>query len=123
MHDEPERLEEAIAEATAAFDAANHAFGRFVTYAVRPRNEPVPAAVQSVRELLQDAALLVPQESSLPAAEEFLAALRTALDGLTRFLAEPPPGYALEEARQTPEALEEAIGVLEGALGSGGEQG
>ena len=113
-----DELEYAIAEATAAFDAANHAFGRFVTYAVRPRNQAVPPSVQAVRDLLQDAALAVPQETSVEAAQEFLTALWAALEGLTGFLGEPPPGYALEEARQAPGALEEAIAALEGALGS-----
>ena len=113
-----DELECAIAEATAAFDAANHAFGRFVTYAVRPRNQAVPPSVEAVREFLQDAALSVPQETSVEAAQDFLTALREALDGLTAFLGEPPHGYALEEARQAPGALEEAVAALEGALDS-----
>ncbi len=115
---DPEELRYAIEEATAAFDAANHAFGRFVTYAVRPHNEPVPPAVQTVRESLQDAALSVPQEQSEAAAREFLGTLQTALDAVTRFLQQPPAGYALEEAMAAPGALEEAIDVLQRVLGS-----
>jgi len=118
---DPEELGYAIEEATAAFDAANHAFGRFVTYVVRPHNEPVPPAVQTVRESLQDGALSVPQDQTEAAAREFLGSLHTALDVVTRFLQQPPPGYALEEAMATPGALEEAIDALQGVLGSAAE--
>jgi hypothetical protein len=114
-------LDFAIAEATAAFDAANHAFGRFVTYVVRPHNEPVPPSVHNVRAFFQEAALAVPREQTVEAAREFLAALRDAYDAVERFLADPPGGYALEEARPAPEALDEAIQVLEAALRSAGE--
>ena len=114
--DSDDPLGEAVAEATAAFDAANHAFGRFVTYVVRPRNQPVPPAIQRVREALQDAALSVPQTATLEAAIDFLTALRVARQRLDAFLAAPPAGYALEEARAAPEALEEAIQVLETVL-------
>jgi hypothetical protein len=109
-------LEAAIAEAIIAFDAGNHAFGRFVTYVVRPHGEAVPRSVQIVREGLQEAALSVPQSPSVEAAAEFLAALRAARDRLARFLADPPPGYALEEAKAAPAALDEAIEVLAEAL-------
>jgi hypothetical protein len=111
-------LDAAIAEAVAAFDAANHAFGRFVTYVVRPRGEAVPTSVRVVREALQEAAISVPQEPSLQAAAAFLDALRLAGARLSAFLADPPGGYALEEAMQAPGALEEAIAVLEAALTS-----
>ena len=105
-----------IAEAVAAFDAGNHAFGRFVTYVVRPHGENVPRAVQVVREALQEAALAVPHEATPAAASEFLIALRAARDVLARFLAAPPAGYRLEEALNAPEAFDEAIAVLEEAL-------
>jgi hypothetical protein len=109
-------LDTVIAEAVAAFDAANHAFGRFVTYVVRPHGEAVPRSVQVVREGLQDAALSVPQTPTVEAAGEFLAALRVAKELLDAFLAAPPAGYALEEAKAAPGALEEAIEVLTAAL-------
>jgi hypothetical protein len=115
-------LEDAIAEAVAAFDAANHAFGRFVTYAVRPHNEPVPAEIQHVREALQEAAISVPQQPTVDEARIFLDALRAAYLAVDRFLAEPPSRYAVEEARPTPEALAEAMQVLEQALRSAGEE-
>jgi hypothetical protein len=107
----PPDLESAIAEATAAFDAANHAFGRFVTYVVRPRGA-LPASVSAVREALQEAAISVPEETTIAAAREFLAALENAAARLSAFLASPPPGYALEEAHAAPGALAEAIAVL-----------
>lgn len=115
-------LEYAIAEATAAFDAANHAFGRFVTYAVRPHNEAVPPEVQAVRESLQEAAISVPQEATDAAAREFLGALRDAYVAVEQFLADPPGRYVLEEARPTPDALDEAIQALEAALASAGDE-
>ena len=115
-------LESAIAEATAAFDAANHAFGRFVTYAVRPHNEAVPPEVQAVRESLQEAAISVPQEATVAAAQDFLTALRDAYSAVERFLAASPGEYALEEAGPAPEALDEAIQMLEAALPSAGEE-
>ena len=109
-------LAEAVAEAIEAFDAANHAFGRFVTYVVRPRNQPLPPTVQTVREALQEAALAVPHAPSVESAGEFLTALRAARVRLDAFLADPTPGYALEEARAAPGALEEAVALLEEAL-------
>jgi hypothetical protein len=115
-------LEDAIAEATAAFDAANHAFGRFVTYAVRPHNEPMPPEVQVVREALQEAAISVPQQPTVEDARSFLDALRVAYIAVDRFLTDPPSRYAVEEARPTPDALDEAIQVLELALRSAGEE-
>ena len=110
-------LEDAVADAVVAFDAANHAFGRFVTYAVRPVG-PVPARVQAVRVLLQEAALAVPQEITRAAAAEFLVALTAAKQGLTEFLAAPPVAYNLEETLTAPAALDEAIEALAHALAS-----
>ena len=115
--DESDELALTIAEATAAFDAANHAFGRFVTYVVRPSGR-MPAAVQQVRELLQEAAITVPEEPTRQAIGEFAGSLRAAQAGLAAFFADPPEGYALEEALPTPEALDEAIEVLQRALES-----
>ena len=109
-------LSAAIAEAVAAFDAANHAFGRFVTYVVRPHGEAIPPAVRGVREALQEAAISIPPEPSVEAAAEFLDTLRLAGARLDAFLTDPPGGFALEEAMQAPGALEEAIAVLEAAL-------
>jgi hypothetical protein len=115
-------LEDAIAEATAAFDAANHAFGRFVTYAVRPHNEPVPSEIQRVREALQEAAISVPQQPTVDEARVFLDALRVSYAAVERFLSDPPSRYAIEEAQPTPDALDEAIQVLEAVLRSAGEE-
>lgn len=112
----PEDLGVAIAEAVAAFDVANHAFGRFVTYVVRPHGEAIPRRVQVVREGFQEAALSVPQTPSVEAAAEFLAALRAARDRLAAFLTDPGAEYRLEEALAAPEALAEAIEILEAAL-------
>ncbi|MGD9894903.1 MAG: hypothetical protein AB7R89_09435 [Dehalococcoidia bacterium] len=114
-------LNDAITEATAAFDAANHAFGRFVTYAVRPHNQPIPPEVQRVREALQEAAICVPRQPTTDEARAFLDALRAAYDVAEQFLAEPPGRYAVEEVRPAPDALDEAIQVLEAALRSIGE--
>lgn len=105
----------AIAEATAAFDAANHAFGRFVTYVVRRGGRAIPPSVQTVREAFQEAAIAVPQESTTAAAAEFLPTLVAAQARLGAFF-QSPPDLALEEARPAEEALAEAIGVLEGIL-------
>jgi hypothetical protein len=116
--DEGEELDFAIAEAIAAFDAGNHAFGRFVTYVVRPQNQPIPAEVQAVREALQEVAIAVPQETTTEAATEFLTALRAARESVARFLADPPGGYALEEARESIDTIDEAVQALEGALDS-----
>lgn len=111
--DDPGGLESALAAAVAAFDAGNHAFGRFVTYAVRPHGG-IPPSVQAVRERLQDAALAVPDAPSTDAAREFLTALKTALSAVDAFLADPPVGYALEEACVAPDALREAVEAFDG---------
>ena len=118
MPDNVPSLDEAVAEAVAAFDAANHAVGRFVTYVVRPRGE-IPARLHGVRELLQEAALAVPQETTRSAAAEFLVALRAARHGIADFLASPPSGYPLGEMLPAPDDLDEGIEVLERALRSG----
>lgn len=113
----PPSLADAVAEAVAAFDAANHAFGRFVTYVVRPRNQPVPPAIQHVREALQDAAVLAPEATTTETAREFLDAVQEAQRRLAGFLAAPPPGYTIiEEVADAPDALAEAITLLSAAL-------
>jgi len=73
----------------------------------------VPAAVQFVREGLQDAAVSVPDQPTIEAVTAFLVALREARARLLRFLVDPPKGYRLEEAMAAPGALEEAVAVLE----------
>jgi hypothetical protein len=74
-----------------------------------------------VREALQEAAISVPQKPTLDEARAFLDALLRASAAVERFLADPPARYAVEEARPAPEALDEAIQVLESALRSAGE--
>lgn len=105
-----------MAEATLALDAANHAFGRFVTNIVRRQSNAVPAAIQAVREAFQDALLSAPDATTTEGAREMLAALRQAQERITAFLAAPPAGLELAEAIAAPPALEEAIAVLSGAL-------
>lgn len=83
-----------------------------MTYVVRPHNEPVPPAVQFVREGLQEAAVSFPEQQTAQAAGEFLEALLEAQRRLEAFLAAPPGDYALEEALAAPPALEEAIRFL-----------
>lgn len=105
-----------VAEATLALDAANHAFGRFVTNIIRRQSNAVPAEVQSVREAFQDALLCAPDATTIEGARDLLAALRLALARLNGFFAAPPAGYELAEAMAAPPALEEAIALLSAVL-------
>ena len=107
-------LADAIAEATAAFDAGNHAWGRFFVYVLRPYRDIPPAPDASlVRAALQEAALSVPQAADAAEARAFHDTLLTAHRELTAFIAGLPESLRTGDLLLAPDAFWEAIERLE----------
>lgn len=106
-------LTDALAEATAAFDAGNHAWGRFYLYVLRRyQGEPPAPDAAPVRSALQEAALSVPQEATRAAACEFAAALAAVCGALAVFVDALPETLRTGDAVVAPESFEEALAAL-----------
>ena len=104
-----------LAEAVAAFDAANHAWGRFWHYTPHPRGDTL-SAWSAVRAAFQDAALDVPADvdaDSLHAFYDALVAARRESEGL---IAELPAEVRSGDILSVPETLGEAIALLDELL-------
>lgn len=113
MTHEPVARSGALAEAVAAFDAANHAVGRYTQYVVRPTGRPLPPLLSPLRHALQEAAILVVEMESEDTLPTFYAALLQAHEYLTALLRSPADGFTREELAAAAEALREAIDQLE----------
>ena len=112
VRDDP--LREDIEEAVAAFDAGNHAWGRFFVYVLRPYRGPLPAPdAAPVRAALQEAALAVPQATDLDEVRAFHAALLAIRRELTVFLALLPDPLRASDLLTAPDAFAEAIDLLD----------
>lgn len=107
-------LGEAIAEAIAAFDAGNHAWGRFYHYVVRraPAGVGVPP-VAPVRQALQEAALSVPRHGECEEARQFSAAIGLARQVVEVFVADLPSEQRTGDILLVAEAFREALDALE----------
>lgn len=106
-------LQQAISEATAAFDAGNHAWGRFLLYVLRPYHGRPPAPDPSpVRIALQEAALAVPHTADAADLRAFLDALLIAHREVEAFIAHLPPDLRTGDVLVAPDAFAEAIAVL-----------
>lgn len=116
--DEP--LREAIAEATAAFDAGNHAWGRYLLYVLRPYHGRPPAPDPApVRVALQDAALSVPQRADAAEARAFAEALAVARRAVEAFIDGLPDTIRTGDVLVAPDAFTEALDALRPVLGDG----
>lgn len=107
-------LEDAIAEAMAAFDAGNHAWGRFFVYVLRPYQGIPPAPDPApVRAALQEAALSVPQAVDAAEARAFHDALFAAHRELVAFIARLPEPLRAGDLLLAPDAFREAVERLQ----------
>ena len=101
-----------IREAIAAFDAGNHAWGRFYLYTLRRYTGAVPDS-SGVRTALQDAVLAVPHEGHDHQVREFRTAIAAALRAIEAFIADAPAPLRTGDLLQAPEALAEALDLLQ----------
>jgi hypothetical protein len=105
----PETLEDAIA----AFDAGNHAWGRYRHFVLSARPAALAVPTQQVRDALSEAAISVPDaQSGEPG--PFLAALRETLAALRRYRAFLPADVPLAEIEEAEGDFAEAIALLAG---------
>src|SRR5579871_6866932 len=88
-----------IEEAIMAFDAGNHAWGRYRHFVLS--NAPAVQAISTdaVREALQEAAVCVPDAQAGDTAP-LLAAVRAALAGLQEYETELPPDIQRSELNE-----------------------
>ncbi len=106
-------LQEAVTEATAAFDAGNHAWGRFLLYVLRPyRGDPPAPDPSPVRAALQEAAVSVPHSTEAAELRAFLDALLAARRAVDAFIGRLPPDLRTGDVLLAPDAFAEAIGWL-----------
>jgi hypothetical protein len=106
--DESAPLQEPIADAVAAFDAANLAWGQFYRQIWIERAEGDRRRADPVREALGEAALRVAAERGRDEIEQFAAALLTAHDRMLAFLEENLSANEAGAMREIPQALWEA---------------
>jgi hypothetical protein len=101
-----------VREAIAAFDAGNHAWGRFYLYTARRAANAVPDP-SPVRTALQDAVLAVPHEGHDHQVREFRAAIAAAHRVIEAFIIEAPESLRTGDLLQVPEAFAEALELLD----------
>lgn len=107
-----DRLNDAIAEATAAFDAGNHAWGRFWVYRLRGHPGGPPVDAGALRAALQEAVLCVPQSPDVEQVAAFAAAIRVAKTEWETLIAQLPAELRDGDLLQAPDAFAEALGYL-----------
>ena len=103
-----------VEEVTSAFDSANHAWGRYFLYVYRPYRGPatLPDATP-VREALQEAAISIPVSDDPEELKLLAIALHDALTAVRALLAALPADLATGDIVVVPEALEEALSLLD----------
>ena len=102
----------AVADAIAAFDAANLAWGQFYQHAWRLRPEVERALAQPLREAMGEAALSVPNPPSPEALHDFVQALDMARAQLQQFVDAVDPALVPGDVRDLGSLLDEAAGYL-----------
>src|SRR5262245_34729870 len=106
-------LADAIAESTTAFDAANHAWGRYFLYVLRPYHGDPPAPDPApVRAALQEAAISVPQTADINETRAFADALVAAYRAVESFVAALPEPLRIGDVLTVNEPLGEALAWL-----------
>ncbi len=117
MSEQPAPSGEALAEAVAAFDAGNHAWGRYRHFVLPAEPGAAGVSTQPVRDALREAAICVPDAQAgdyLP----LLAALRRTRVQLDAYLHALPPAVPRVELDLAAEAFAEAIELLEAGGGA-----
>lgn len=120
MSEQPAPAAEQLAEAVVAFDAGNHAWGRYRHFVLPGEPIAAPISTQPLRDALREAAICVPDAQAgdyLP----LLAALHSTQVQLSAYVHALPPAVPRVELDQAAEAFAEAIDLLEalGRTGSG----
>jgi hypothetical protein len=112
-------LGQAIAAAIEAFDAGNHAWGRYLHYVLRPYRAEHPDAPSParVRAALREAALSVPHSRDPEELRAFFNALLVARRALRDFIAALPDPLRTADLLMAPDAFAEAMTYLEPWLG------
>jgi len=115
-----EALNQAIAAAIEAFDAGNHAWGRYLHYVLRPYRAEHPEAPSParVRAALREAALTVPHSREREELRAFFNALLVARRPLRHFIAVLPDASRTADLLKAPDAFAEAMTYLEPWLGA-----
>lgn len=118
MSEQPVPTEGVLAEMVAAFDAGNHAWGRFRHFVLPAEPGAAGISTRPLRDALREAAICVPdaQAGDYP---PLLAALRLTQAQLAQYVRALPAAVPRVELDQAAEAFAEAIELLE-ALGQGG---
>jgi hypothetical protein len=102
-----------VEEAIAAFDAGNHAFGRYRHFVLSAHPEALAVSATEVRDALQEAAIGVP-DAQAGDATSLVAGVRATLALLARYRAALPAGVPLLELDEAIGDFEEALGLLTG---------
>lgn len=105
-------LSDPLREAIAAFDAGNHAWGRFYHYTLRRAAGPAPDA-SDVRAALQEAVLAVPHDGHDHQVREFRTAIAAARLAIENFILDAPETLRTGDLLEAPEALTEALELLD----------
>lgn len=106
-------MSDRLRAAIAAFDAGNHAWGRYYLYTLRRYRGTVAAPdASAVRAAFQDAVLAVPHEDHDHQVRAFRAAILTVLQALEAFIASAPEPLRTGDLLQAPDALAEALDLL-----------
>jgi hypothetical protein len=100
-------------EAVEVFDGANLLWGQFYVHSLAGR--PEAEGARAVRAALGEAALSVPRSGDAEELRAFLAALREAREQLLALLQTLPPELMTGPVLETPDAILEAIELLEPA--------
>ncbi|MER3421186.1 MAG: hypothetical protein C4290_12000 [Chloroflexota bacterium] len=116
---EHDPLGQAIAAAIEAFDAGNHAWGRYLHYVLRPYRSEHPEAPSPVRvrAALREAALSVPHSREREELRAFYNALLLARRALRDFIAALPDPLRTADLLMAPDAFAEAMTYLEPWIG------
>jgi hypothetical protein len=114
MNDRPRLSPDVLAAAVAAFDAGNHAWGRYRHFVLSATPAALTVSTAPVREALSEAAICVPDAQESGDYVPLLAAVhltRERLQGYCAALAADVPRTELDQAA---ESFDEAIALLEG---------
>ncbi len=113
MSEQPRLSVELLADAIAAFDAGNHAWGRYRHFVLGATPAALAVSTAPLREALSEAAICVPDAQTGDSAA-LLAAIRAACDRLDAYRAALPAEVPRTELDAAAEDFAEAIALLEG---------